>query len=110
MGLSPARETLTRDIWPRSLAEMGFIVDTYSETMNKYIKISTFLRRCWKNIIWLEDTDPEYINEILTILNLQITMTARQRCKPAPEDRYRGLLQSGEGRDIDCSDYRKTKN
>ena len=29
------------------------------------MKISTYLRRGWKNIIWLEDTDPEYINEIL---------------------------------------------
>ena len=49
----------------KELAEMGFLVDPYSESMNKYIKISTFLRRCWKKIVWLEDTDPEYINEIL---------------------------------------------
>jgi len=33
--------------------------------MNKYLKISTYLRKHWKNIIFLEDTDPEYINEIL---------------------------------------------
>ena len=37
----------------------------YSESMNKFLKISTHLRSNWKNIIWLEDTDPEYINEIL---------------------------------------------
>lgn len=49
----------------KELAEMGFMVDPYSESMNKYIKISTFLRRYWKKIVWLEDTDPEYINEIL---------------------------------------------
>lgn len=49
----------------KELAEMGFLVDPYSESMNKYIKISTFLRRYWKKIFWLEDTDPEYINEIL---------------------------------------------
>lgn len=49
----------------KELAEMGFLVDPYSESMNKYIKISTFLRRYWKKIVWLEDTDPEYINEIL---------------------------------------------
>lgn len=49
----------------KELAEMGFMVDPYSESMNKYIKISTFLRRYWKKIFWLEDTDPEYINEIL---------------------------------------------
>lgn len=37
----------------------------YHESMNKYLKISTYLRKHWKNIIFLEDTDPEYINEIL---------------------------------------------
>ena len=44
---------------------MGFVVKPYSETMNKFVKISTYLRSNWKNIIWLEDTAPEYINEIL---------------------------------------------
>ena len=49
----------------KELSEMGFLVDPYSESMNKYIKISTFLRQSWKKIVWLEDPDPEYINEIL---------------------------------------------
>lgn len=38
---------------------------TYPETTNKYIKISTYLRKAWNNIYWLEDTDPEYIAQIL---------------------------------------------
>ena len=33
--------------------------------MNKFVKISTYLRKNWEKIMWLEDTDPEYINEIL---------------------------------------------
>lgn len=49
----------------KELSGMGFRVEVYSESMNKYIKISTFLRKNWGNIFWLEDTDPEYINEIL---------------------------------------------
>lgn len=49
----------------KELAGMGFQAEVYSESMNKYIKISTFLRKNWGNIFWLEDTDPEYINEIL---------------------------------------------
>ena len=49
----------------KELAKMGFRAEIYSESMNKYIKISTFLRKNWGNIFWLEDTDPEYINEIL---------------------------------------------
>ena len=40
-------------------------MDPYSESMNKFLKISTYLRRDWKKTIWLQDTDPEYINEIL---------------------------------------------
>ena len=49
----------------KELSGMGFRTEVYSESMNKYIKISTFLRKNWGNIFWLEDTDPEYINEIL---------------------------------------------
>lgn len=49
----------------KELKGLGFSVNTYSESMNKFVKISTHLRSNWKNIIWLEDTDPEYINEIL---------------------------------------------
>ena len=43
----------------------GFSIFSYHESMNKYIKISSFLRKEWKNIYWLEDTDPEYIDQIL---------------------------------------------
>ena len=49
----------------KELRGLGFVVKPYSETMNKFVKISTYLRSNWKNIIWLEDTAPEYINEIL---------------------------------------------
>ena len=44
---------------------MGFIADDYHEKTNKYIKISTYLLKQWNNIYWLEDTDVDYINEIL---------------------------------------------
>lgn len=37
----------------------------YHESMNKYLKISTYLRKNWNNIYWLNDTDPDYMNEIL---------------------------------------------
>lgn len=49
----------------KELRDMGFMTNLYSENMNKYIKISTYLKKEWNNITWLEDTDPEYINEIL---------------------------------------------
>lgn len=37
----------------------------YHESMNKYIKISTYLKKYWNKLVFLEDTDPEYINEIM---------------------------------------------
>ena len=49
----------------KELRNNGLPVHGYHESMNKFVKISTYLRKNWKNITWLEDTDPEYINEIL---------------------------------------------
>ncbi len=49
----------------KELRALGFSVNSYSESMNKFVKISTYLRKSWKSIVWLEDTDPEYIQEIL---------------------------------------------
>lgn len=40
-------------------------VKTYHESMNKYIKISTYLRDRWSDIIFIAETDKEYINQIL---------------------------------------------
>ena len=37
----------------------------YTEHQNKYIKISTYLRKWWRNIVFLRGTDPEYIAEIM---------------------------------------------
>ena len=37
----------------------------YHESMNKYVKISTYLRESWKDIVFIKETDPEYINQIL---------------------------------------------
>ena len=49
----------------KELRSQGYAVEAYSETMNKFVKISTYLRKHWKDITWLEETDPDYINEIL---------------------------------------------
>ena len=37
----------------------------YPETENKLIKISTHLRKWWPHIVFVEGTDPEYIDQIL---------------------------------------------
>ena len=38
---------------------------TYHEAMNKHIKISTYLKAIWEYVIFVEGTDPEYIEQIL---------------------------------------------
>ena len=47
------------------LLQNGFIADDYHEKMNKYIKISTYLIKAWPNVRWIDETDPDYINEVL---------------------------------------------
>lgn len=49
----------------KEISGMGLPVSGYHEHMNKFVKISTYLRKNWKKVKWLEETDPEYINEIL---------------------------------------------
>lgn len=49
----------------KEIIRRGDIAREYHESMNKYIKISTYLKKYWKQLIFLEDTDPEYINEIM---------------------------------------------
>ena len=39
---------------------------TYNESMNKYLKISTFLRKWWSNIVFLDGTDKAYISQIMS--------------------------------------------
>lgn len=49
----------------RELRKRGASVRMYPEKMNKYYKISTFLRKWWKNVVFLDGTDREYINQIM---------------------------------------------
>jgi hypothetical protein len=49
----------------KDLRQRGLTTKTYHELTNKYVKISTYLRKWWPNIIWLDGTDPEYINQIM---------------------------------------------
>lgn len=48
----------------KELRKKGMKVILYSEHMNKYIKIVTYLKKYWKNIIFVDGTDEEFINQI----------------------------------------------
>lgn len=49
----------------RELQTVGLYGKNYHESQNKYVKISSFLKKNWNNIYWLDDTDPEYMNQVL---------------------------------------------
>lgn len=49
----------------KQFRERGLRVSTYHEDLNKYVKISTHLKYEWPNIVFVEGTDPEYIEQII---------------------------------------------
>ena len=49
----------------KELKNRGDVANTYHEKMNKHIKISTYLKENWGRVYFTEDTDPEYIAEVL---------------------------------------------
>lgn len=49
----------------QQLHKRGIRVVTYSESQNKFYKISSILKYLWPHIVFVEGTDPAYIDEIL---------------------------------------------
>lgn len=49
----------------KALRDRGLYVQDYHESQNKMIKIATYLRKYWITIQWLDDTDPDYMSEVL---------------------------------------------
>ena len=49
----------------RDLRTFGVRVVTYAESMNKHIKIATYLKAIWTDVIIVEGTDKEYLDMIL---------------------------------------------
>lgn len=49
----------------KEFGQMWPNISTYSEHMNKHIKISTSLKSSWNDIYWAPETDPEYIEQIV---------------------------------------------
>lgn len=74
--MARAGELMCAPVWCEKNADKGYLAreisgyglpaSPYTEKENKYVKISTFLRKWWEQIEWLEGTDQEYLNQILT--------------------------------------------
>ena len=48
----------------KALRERGERADTYHEKTNKFVKITSYLKSEWKNVVFIAGTDAEYINQI----------------------------------------------
>jgi predicted phage terminase large subunit-like protein len=48
----------------KDLRRKGERVAVYHEDMNKFLKIETYLKSQWKDVVFVAGTDPEYINQI----------------------------------------------
>lgn len=73
--ISEAQRLMCAPLYTEKNADRGFVAleinkrglpaKTYSEKENKYVKISTFLRKWWEDIVWLEGTDRAYLDQIM---------------------------------------------
>ena len=48
----------------KTLRDKGERADTYHEKTNKFVKITSYLKSEWKNVVFVAGTDQEYINQI----------------------------------------------
>lgn len=48
----------------RDLRRLGIRTVNYNESMNKHIKISTYLKAIWPEVVFVDGTDAEYIEQI----------------------------------------------
>lgn len=48
----------------KDLKTKGERILTYHESMNKHVKITTYLKSQWPNVIFVEGTDEDYVNQI----------------------------------------------
>ena len=73
--IDEARRLMCEPIKCERNGDHGFLVNElirrnvyasgYDEHQNKFVKIATVLKKWWSKIIFLEGTDPEYIDQIL---------------------------------------------
>ena len=63
-GKMPIEDNGDKGFTARDLKKEGLRAYTYHESMNKHIKITTYLLKIWDDIIFVDGTDEEYINQI----------------------------------------------
>lgn len=72
--IAERKRLLAGKIWCETNGDKGYLAQalnrkgektvTYHEDMNKFMKIVTMLKPVWKNVVFIEGTDKEYIDQI----------------------------------------------
>ena len=63
-GKMPIEDNGDKGFTARDLKKQGLRAYTYHESMNKHIKITTYLLKIWDDVIFVDGTDKEYIDQI----------------------------------------------
>ena len=73
-ALSDAKRLMCAPVWTETNGDKGFLAKEisargyaarkYTEHENKYLKISSYLRKWWPAIVWLPGTDRDYLAQI----------------------------------------------
>jgi hypothetical protein len=64
-GTIHVEENADKGYLKKEIRKTGRPTKGYHESTNKFVKISTYLKKNWKDVLFLPETDPEYVNEIL---------------------------------------------
>jgi hypothetical protein len=64
-GTIHVEENADKGYLKKEIRNTGYPTKGYHESTNKFVKVSTYLKKNWKNTFFLPETDPEYLNEIL---------------------------------------------
>lgn len=64
-GLIYVEENGDKGYLKKEINRRGEKATSYWEDMNKYLKIVTYLKSEWRNVVFVEGTDEEYIEQIL---------------------------------------------
>lgn len=64
-GMIYCEENGDKGYLKKEIRRRGEQASSYWEDTNKYLKIVTYLKSEWRNVVFVEGTDEEYINQIL---------------------------------------------
>lgn len=74
-ALNECSRLMCAPVWCETNGDKGYLAKeirnrgtsphAYPEAQNKYLKISTYLRKWWSHVVFLEGTDPAYVAQIM---------------------------------------------